>query len=161
MVDKIRIYLDTSIISYLDQQDAPERMKETQKTWEILKSSKYQIVISSLVLEEINECDEKKKDKLITYLEEIDYEEYRINNEVDELAKLIIDEGILRPKSIDDATHIASAILSNANIILSWNFKHLVNYNTINGIRQICFKKHLNRIIDICSPYVLLENEEN
>ena len=62
---------------------------------------------------------------------------------------------------MDDATHIAMAILSNSNMILSWNFKHLVNYNTINGIRQICFKNHLSRIIDICSPYVLLENEEN
>lgn len=77
------------------------------------------------------------------------------------MANLIVEEGILRPKSMDDATHIAIAILSNANMILSWNFKHLVNYNTINGVRQICFKKHLNRIIDICSPYVLLENEEN
>ena len=45
-------------------------------------------------------------------------------------------------------------------MILSWNFKHLVNYNTINGVRQICFKKHINRIIDIYSPYVLLENDE-
>ena len=161
MIDKIRIYLDTSIISYLDQQDTPERMKETQKTWEILKSNKYQVIISSLVLEEISECDEKKKEKLLMYLEDIDYEEYKINDEVDNLAKMIIDEGILKPKSLDDATHIAFAILSNSNIILSWNFKHLVNYNTINGIRQICFKKHLNKIIDICSPYVLLENEEN
>ena len=72
---------------------------------------------------------------------------------------MIIDEGILKPKSIDDATHIASAILSNCNIVLSWNFKHLVNYQTINGVRQICFQKNLNKIVDICSPYVLLENE--
>ena len=98
---------------------------------------------------------------LLSYLNELDYEEYEVNTEVYELANLIIDEGILKPKSMDDATHIAVAILSNANMILSWNFKHLVNYNTINGVRQICFKKHINRIIDICSPYVLLENEEN
>ena len=36
MIDKIRIYLDTSIISYLDQQDMPERMEETQKVWMML-----------------------------------------------------------------------------------------------------------------------------
>ena len=41
MIDKIRIYLDTSIISYLDQQDMPERMKETQEVWKILKSNKF------------------------------------------------------------------------------------------------------------------------
>ena len=161
MLDKIRVYLDTSIISYLDQKDTPERMKETQEIWKILKTDKFQVIISNLVLSEIGECDDVKRKTLLSYLNEIDYEEYEVNKEDDELAKLIIDEGILKPKSIDDATHIAVAILSNANMILSWNFKHLVNYNTINGVRQICFKKHLNRIIDICSPYVLLENEEN
>ena len=161
MIDKIRVYLDTSIISYLDQQDAPDRMKETQKIWEILKSNKYQVIISDLVFREIGECNDKKRKTLLSYLKEIDYEEYEVSIEVDELAQSIVDEGILTPKSLDDATHIAIAILSNANMILSWNFKHLVNYNTINGIRQICFKKHLNKIIDICSPYVLLENEDN
>ena len=161
MSDKIRVYLDTSIISYLDQQDMPDRMKETQNMWEILKTEKFQVIISDLVLREIEECNEEKRKILFAYLKEIDYEEYQVNKEAVEIAKLIIDEGILRPKSKDDATHIAVAILANANMILSWNFKHLVNYNTINGVRQICFKKHLNRIIDICSPYVLLENEDN
>lgn len=161
MTDKIRVYLDTSIISYLDQHDMPDRMKETQEMWEILKTSKYQVLISDLVLGEISECSDKKRETLMAYLNEIDYEIYEVNDDADELANLIVEEGILRPKSMDDATHIAIAILSNANMILSWNFKHLVNYNTINGVRQICFKKHLNRIIDICSPYVLLENEEN
>lgn len=161
MTNKIRVYIDTSIISYLDQQDMPDRMRETQEMWKILKTGKYQVLISNLVLGEISECSDKKRDTLMSYLDEIDYELYEINDDADELANLIVEEGILKPKSMDDATHIAIAILSNANMILSWNFKHLVNYNTINGVRQICFKKHLNRIIDICSPYVLLENEEN
>lgn len=161
MIDKIRVYLDTSIISYLDQKDTPDRMNETQKIWEILKSDKFQVIISDLVFREIGECDDTKRKTLLSYLSELDYEECKVNIEADELARLIIDEGILKPKSIDDATHIAVAILANANMILSWNFKHLVNYNTINGVRQICFKKHINRIIDICSPYVLLENDEN
>ena len=36
-MNKIKIYLDTSVISYLDQQDSPERMKETQEIWEFFK----------------------------------------------------------------------------------------------------------------------------
>ena len=31
---KIKVYLDTSVISYLDQQDAPEKMQETQEVRE-------------------------------------------------------------------------------------------------------------------------------
>ena len=160
MKNKIRVYLDTSVISYLDQKDMEDRMKETQEVWEILKSNKYEVIISSLAIREISECKDEKKEVLMSYLEEIDYEKYTIDEDTEDLAEMIIEEGILRPKSLDDATHIAAAILSNSSMILSWNFKHLVNYNTINGVRQICFKKHINRIIDIYSPYVLLENDE-
>ena len=33
MIKKLRLYLDTSVISYLDQKDYPERMKQTQELW--------------------------------------------------------------------------------------------------------------------------------
>lgn len=36
-MNKIKVYLDTSVISYLDQKDAPERMKETHDVWEIFR----------------------------------------------------------------------------------------------------------------------------
>lgn len=32
-----KIYLDTSVISYLYQEDAPEKMKDTLKLWEVIK----------------------------------------------------------------------------------------------------------------------------
>lgn len=159
-MNKIRIYLDTSIISYLDQKDVPEKMKETQKVWSLLKSNEYQVIISNLVFREISEATEEKRKKLMSFVEEIDYEKCEINEDILNLADLIINEGILKPKSMDDAIHIAAAIYSNSDIILSWNFKHLVNYNTINGVRQICFRNNINKIVDICSPYVLLENEK-
>lgn len=33
----MKVYLDTSVISYINQKDAPERMKETQDIWEFFK----------------------------------------------------------------------------------------------------------------------------
>ena len=42
-MNKMKIYLDTSVISYLDQQDAPDRMKETQEVWELFKKGQYDI----------------------------------------------------------------------------------------------------------------------
>ncbi len=161
MSSKIRVYLDTSVISYLDQQDMPDRMRETQEVWEILKSPKYRVIISDLAMRELNRCTEDKREKLLDYISMIDYEEYAITQETEELAQIIVDDGILKPKSLDDATHIAAALLSDCKMILSWNFKHLVNFNTINGVRRICFRENINRLLDIYSPYVLWENEEN
>ena len=54
-----------------------------------------------------------------------------ITDEIDDLAEEIIRRGILTPKSLDDATHIAAAIVNGCDIIVSWNFKHMVNAEII------------------------------
>ena len=161
MKRKKRLYLDTSVISYLDQQDVQDKMNETRELWEILKTNQYEVVISNIAMLELSECSKQKQCKLKAYIDEITYEEYSLDIETEELARIIINEGILKPKSKDDAYHIASAILSNCDIILSWNFKHLVNVNTINGVRKICFNNGITRIIDIYSPNILLERRSN
>jgi hypothetical protein len=38
---KFQIYLETSVVSHLDQQDAPALMMETHKLWDLLKAGKY------------------------------------------------------------------------------------------------------------------------
>ena len=63
-----RVYLDTSVISYLDQQDAPERMAETKEVWEILKKGRYDIYISTRVTEELEKCREPKRTILFGHL---------------------------------------------------------------------------------------------
>lgn len=156
---KLRVYLDTSVISHLEQEDVPEKMEQTRKVWEILQTGKYEVVISDLVLAEINECKEPKRSILKEYLAQINYERVSITEEAEEIANEIINEGILNPKSFDDCLHLASAILSDCNIIVSWNFKHMVNVDTINGVRKITFAKRYNNI-DIYAPYVLLSEKD-
>ncbi|MDR0539451.1 MAG: PIN domain nuclease, partial [Spirochaetaceae bacterium] len=65
---KLRLYLDTSVISYLDQTDSPEKMAETRLFWEKLKAGEFEIVISDVVNEEIENCDEQKREVLFDYL---------------------------------------------------------------------------------------------
>lgn len=124
-----------------------------------MKTGKYEIVISDLVLAEINECKEPKKSILKEYLAQINYERVHIIEESEEIANEIIEEGILNSKSFDDCLHIASAILNDCNIIISWNFKHMVNVDTINGVRKITFARRYNNI-DIYAPYVLLDEKD-
>jgi len=38
---KLKIYLDTSVISHLQHEDVPEKMKDTLLFWEELKTGKY------------------------------------------------------------------------------------------------------------------------
>lgn len=92
-MNKIKIYLDTSVISYLDQKDAPEQMKETQEVWELLKKDLYEIYISDVVVYEINKCSGEKRKTLLDYLDRIEYNIIETDEGTVELAEKFIDFG--------------------------------------------------------------------
>jgi hypothetical protein len=75
-----------------------------------------------------------------------------------EIANRFIDFGILRQKSFDDCQHIAAAIVSECDVIVSWNFKHLVNVRTIKGVRAITTLEGYKDIL-ILDPLSLVGGE--
>ena len=155
---KKKIYLDTSVVSYLRQEDAPKEMTETLEFWEILKTGKYDVYISEVVVNELSDCAEPKRTELLSLLNEITYYDIKVedNAELISLTAEIKKQNILPPKSENDRQHIAAAVFSGCNVIVSWNFKHMVNVKTIDGIRVICMMNNLP-LIDIYTPAVLLE----
>jgi predicted nucleic acid-binding protein len=155
---KLKIYLDTSVISYLDQKDSPHNMRITQRLWTDFEIGKYDIYLSKITIDELEKCDFEKQVTLAGFLDEILFTKLLVNEETEELANKIIQEGILTQKSYDDCLHIAAATLAECDIILSWNFKHLVNVKTIRGVRGINMLKGYNPI-DICSPDMFIEEE--
>lgn len=156
---KLKIYLDTSVISHLKQDDAPERTAETFKLWQDIKAGKYDVYLSDITLQEVYRCRQPKQDLMVEFLALIDYTVISESNEIVEIAEEIIEMKILTRKSLDDCMHIAAAIVSGCDYIVSWNFKHLVNIKTINGIRAVTALKHY-KSIDIVQPTLLIQSEE-
>jgi predicted nucleic acid-binding protein len=153
----LKIYLDTSVISHLDAPDAPDKMRDTLKLWEAIKQGEYEACISALVLQEIGHCFEPKQSVMreaifgITLLEE--------TTEVDALASRYIVSGILGQKNKADCVHIAFACVYNCDIIVSWNFKHLVNVKTISGVKGVNALEGY-REMPIYTPTMLIDVEE-
>lgn len=156
---KLKIYLDTSVISYLDQQDSPARMEETLRLWERFKEGTYEIFISDIVLREISQCPSEKLDVLFRFLDEIDYTVVETDDNTLALAEKFIDFGVLKQKSVDDCQHIAAAIIAGCDVITSWNFKHIVNVNTIRGVKVITTLEGYKDLL-IFPPSALIESEE-
>lgn len=153
---KLKIYLDTSTISHLQQEDVPEKMRETLELWEQFKERKdIEIVISTLVFTELYKCNEEKLSFLLNKLAQLDYKEAPVNDSVRELAYFYLENNVLRKKSIDDLTHIAAATLNDCRYIVSWNFKHFVNPKTINAVNAINITLNLPQI-GIFSPTMML-----
>lgn len=159
MNEKLKIYLDTSIISYLQQEDVPEKMDNTIKLWESFREEKYDLYLSNVTLKEISECPEPKKSELFRHLDEVDYTVIEVTDNVLNIADQLIALKILPPKCYDDCQHIAAAVEYGCDCILSWNFKHIVNIRTIRGVRAITNLKGY-KPIEILNPSVLLESEE-
>jgi len=158
-VQKLKVYLDTSVISYLSQDDVPEKMADTQKLWEMFKEGKYELFLSTVTLKEISDCPEPKREFLFEQLSQVEYTPIQIIDSMDEVARQIIDMKILTPKSYDDCLHIAAAVMTGCDCIISWNFKHIVNIRTIRGVRAITNLRGY-KPIEIINPSVLLEGEE-
>ncbi|MBD5487891.1 MAG: type II toxin-antitoxin system VapC family toxin [Lachnospiraceae bacterium] len=156
---KLKVYLDTSVISHLIQEDVPEKMADTRQLWEMFRSGRYDVYLSTVTLEEIDDCPEPKRGRLYDYLKQIDYTLLRVDDDVSEIATQIIEMGILTKKSYDDCQHIGVAIINECDCIVSWNFKHIVNIKTIRGVRAITNLKG-HKPIEILNPSVLLESEE-
>ena len=57
---KLKVYLDTSVVSYLYQVDAPEKMQNTLDLWKLFKNKVYEVYISDIVIREISGCNEEK-----------------------------------------------------------------------------------------------------
>ncbi|MBD5485760.1 MAG: type II toxin-antitoxin system VapC family toxin [Lachnospiraceae bacterium] len=155
---KLKVYLDTSVISHLLQEDVPDKMADTRKLWEMFRDGKYDVYLSTVTLEEVADCPEPKRSELRKFLEQINYSVIDITDELEMVAQKIIDMGILTKKSYDDCQHIAAAVVEECNCIISWNFKHIVNIKTIHGVRAITNLTGY-KSIDILTPTVLLESE--
>jgi len=72
----------------------------------------------------------------------------------------MVDLNILRKKSILDCQHIANALISGCDAIVSWNFRHIVNHKTMMGVKAISALEGYTDLL-IYSPPVLIEGDED
>ena len=84
-----------------------------------------------------------------------------VNSDIEsaKLAKKYIDENIVGKSSVADCLHIALATIKNADILVSWNFKHIINVVKIIGYNSVNLAEGYKQI-DIRSPRELLTYED-
>ena len=158
IVGKPMVYLDTSAISYIDQPDTPEKEAVTLKFWKAVKGGAFQLVLSNVTLDEVMRCSEPKRSKMKALLKTATYTVIDVETTVTvkALASSICDQKLLPKRCKADTLHIASAIYSGCDVLASWNFSHLVNVSTINGVRFITLENG-HPVIDLMTPAQIME----
>ncbi|MDR0859285.1 MAG: PIN domain nuclease [Oscillospiraceae bacterium] len=153
---KIKIYLDTSVLSYLEQIDAPYKTAETLELWDVFRTrDDVEILISNIALEEFSETKEPKRSRVLDLIGTLAYKRIQETDEHRRLAQVYLDANVLTGKSFEDLRHIAVAVSYGCKYIVSWNFKHFVNPKTIDAVNAVSLANNLPQI-QILSPSMLL-----
>ena len=148
----LRIYIENSVIGgYFDE----EFKENTQKLFEKFKNGIYKPIISSHVIAEL---ENGAPEYIIENLKTLDFEEYLVNDEMIKLAEKYIEQKIVSENYYSDALHIAVATVTGVDVLVSWNFKHIVNLNKIKMFNSVNLKEGYN-ILEIRSPREVVENE--
>ncbi len=152
----MKVYTDTSVIGGC--------FDEEFKVWSVqlfeeFKAGMKTFMLSDLTLQELelareevrikpNEISQKNIIPLVTTEEAIN------------LASTYISEGALTNKSYNDALHIAIATIENADVLASWNFKHIVNIDRIRLYNSINLRLGY-KMLEIRTPREILKSIEN
>lgn len=107
---------------------------------------------------EINKCSEPKRTFMREALAEITFDYVDQTKEAERLSKLYFEIGGLPPKSRNDALHIAIATATECDLVLSWNFKHIVNLRAMTAVEAVNIKEGYGTL-RILSPSMVLEEE--
>ena len=134
---KLKVYLDTSIVSHLDAPDVPDKEADTKRLWDRIKAGEFEAFISPVVIAEVDRCDEPKRSFMREELRSTPHTFLEETEEVRDLADRYIAADILRAKNLNDSQHVAYACVYNCDMVISWNFTHLVNYKTIAGVKSV------------------------
>ncbi len=144
---KQRIYLDTSIFGgYFDE----EFEKFTKPLFKRIDNGEFKVLLSAVLQKELEPAP-KKVINLITELKNEFTEFLDENDETVDLAMEYIAEKVVGQASFADCLHIALASVYQADLLVSWNFKHVVNIERIRGYNSINIKKGYKQL-EIRSP---------
>ncbi len=148
-----RVYADTSVYGgAFDEEFA----KPSRAFFEQVQAGRYRIVTCALLEDELEDAPPHVR----RWYQQVKAESERVD--VSEAAVLLqqayLSAGIVDRKWETDALHVAVATVSNCRLIVSWNFKHIVNfqkfplYNGVNLSRG-------HAAIAIHSPQEVIEHE--
>jgi predicted nucleic acid-binding protein len=152
---KLRIYIDTSVIGgYFDS----EFSVDTKLLFDKILKGDYQLVLSDLSERELMNAPKKVR-TLLKDLQIFNFEIVAVTDESIALASEYIKEKVVGQTSFDDCIHIATATISRVDLLVSWNFKHIVNIQRIRGYNAINLKNGY-QTIEIRSPKDLINYED-
>jgi len=128
-----RIYIDTSVVGGLFDD---EFLQDTRLFFERVENGEFVVVYSEITVDELTAAPPNIRN----YLEGLTFNQkefVEITEDAFILADTYIRDKVVGKTSRADCLHIALATIHKVDILISWNFKHIVNINRIRGYNSV------------------------
>lgn len=148
----LRVYADTSVLGGCFDE---EFERASRAFLALVSEGAFRLVISATTAEKLAEAPERVRALLDAVpAEQLEYHE--IAPAMEELRDAYIEAGILGRSSDADALHVAAAAVLDVDMMVSWNFKHIVHFEKIRGFNAV---NRLNgyKAVEIYSPLEVTE----
>ena len=155
-----RVYIETSIVSYLRQRSSGQvvtaaRQLLTRRWWESERFN-FELVTSQYVIDEAADGDPQLAQERLESLDDIPL--LQLGPDIDAIASEIMSRAILPPKAQVDALHIATAAHHGIDYLLTWNCTHIANARILPRIHRVLVE--MNCFVPIiCTPEEMLDDE--
>jgi predicted nucleic acid-binding protein len=149
---KVAIYVETSVWSHALADDAPESRTATLDFLGAAEALGYELHVSEIVLTEISRAPEDVARKLQALLQEHHPATLDFDEEADRLAQEFLRFGVVPLAKIEDAQHVAVAVVNELDILASWNYRHLVNVRKREAFRHVSAMNGYYKPLHIVTP---------
>jgi len=153
---RLRVYVDNSVFGGVFDEEFADASK---RFFELVKAGKYTVLVSDITYEEILDAPDRVV-AVLTSLPKESIEEVPITAEADDLALKYLDARIVSAAFIADAIQVAAATVAKADLILSWNFSHIVSYAKVRMFNSVNLAAGYP-MVEIRSPMELVYDSED
>ncbi len=153
---QIRVYADTSVFGGAQDEEFKEN---SLNFFNKVTNGEFIVLLSTETLRELSGSP-KEVQSVMLNLPDSSIEEVPIDDEVRDLANEYIAAEVLGQASFSDALHVSAATVAGADLILSWNFRHIVNFNRIRGFNSVNIRFGY-RTMTILSPKEVSDENES
>jgi hypothetical protein len=144
---KLRIYIDTSVVGgCLDE----EFQKESRALFAMAARGEIVLIVSDVLADELELAPERVRTVLAS-VPEGSLEFVEASGEAAALRDAYMAAEVVGPAQAYDAHHVALATVAKADLIVSWNFKHIVHFEKIRGFNAVNLREGYLPV-DIRSP---------
>jgi len=156
LIHRLRIYLDTSIIGGVFDE---EFAADSRRLFEAIHGRRATALVSSVTQQELEQAPEHVQALLLDLPRE-GLVLLPDDPEVEALTEAYLSAGTVTTRYRGDAAHIAFATFYGADVLASWNFRHIVNLRRIQQFNAVNLMQGY-RPLEIRSPRELFVEEDN